>query len=336
MYLCDKDILKKLAELKLVTSNSEFPFLSEEQIQPCSVDLRIDNTFWIPLKRSTIDLRKTRLLEIEPRRYYKKVILKKGEHITLKPGKLLLGRVYEEFTIPNDCAGKISGRSSFARLGMMVHLTCDFMNPGYRGHMPLQLINFGNSPIKIFPYIPICQLQLIKVSDMPNRAYGVSELQSKYMNDDGGPSYWWRDKLIKKLQKTLGDVNLEYAIQEGILKIIGTQEPEVIERLDKKISKCLSGELENCDSILESFSASEDKRKLFRKILIYSSRGLFPVLFAASIGSFFSEQISISHYVLWTSSISSLPIAIYSFNTEVGTHLGKTELKELKNKANTI
>ncbi|MEW6621008.1 MAG: dCTP deaminase [bacterium] len=244
MYLCDKDIYKKLPEINFVANNSENPFVPDDQIQPCSVDLRLDNIFWIPRKRFTIDLRKTKLLEIEPRRYYKKVILNKGEHITLKPGKLLLGRIYEEFTIPNECAGKISGRSSFARLGIMIHLTGDFINPGYRGHMPLQLINFGNNPIKIFPYIPICQLQLVKVSDLPNRLYGVSELQSKYMNDDGGPSYWWRDKRIKKLQKALGEVNVAISIQESILQIIGKQEPEVIERLEKRLSKCSHDDLE--------------------------------------------------------------------------------------------
>ena len=330
MYLCDRDIYKKLSEINFAVNNPDNPFVPDDQIQPCSVDLRLDNIFWIPRKIYTIDLRKSKLLEIEPRRYYKKVTLKKGEHITLKPSKLLLGRIYEEFTIPDECAGKISGRSSFARLGLMVHLTGDFINPGYRGHMPLQLINFGNNPIKIFPYIPIYQLQLVKVSGLPNRLYGISELQSKYMNDDGGPSYWWRDKRIKKLQKSLGEVDVATSIQESILIIIGKQEPEVIERLEKRISKGKHIELENCDKILELFSKSEDRRTLIRKIAIYSSRGLFPILLSASIGSLFTDSIGILHYILWIISLLSLPITIYTSNTDVGPHLGRKELKEIE------
>src|SRR5205085_4347843 len=120
--------------------------------------------------------------------------------IVLKPSEMLLGRTYEIFTIPKDHAGKLEGRSSFARLGLAVHCSADFINPGYRGHMPLQLINFSRSSIRVFPLIPICQLILVRLSSTPTRVYGDRELSSKYMDDDGGPSYWWRDKRIKSLK----------------------------------------------------------------------------------------------------------------------------------------
>ena len=213
MYLTDTEIRARLLELSFVCDNPQYPFVPDDQIQPCSVDLRLSNVFWEPSRRSTIDLRKSHLLELAPRRYWRKRVLKFGDHITLRPGRLLLARVYEMFAIPNDCAGRIEGRSSFARLGLSVHCTGDFLNPGYRGHMPLQLINFSPNPIRIFPYLPICQLMLIPLSSSPEKTYGAAELQSKYMDDDGGPSYWWRDKRIQNLHKLLAQRSVEDRIQ---------------------------------------------------------------------------------------------------------------------------
>lgn len=221
MYLCDRDIIELLPQLKICTDNKDFPFVPDEQIQPCSIDLRLSNVFWIPARRGAIDLRKSRLLELSPRRHWKKVVLKPGESITIKPDRLLLGRIYEKFAMPVQSAGEIEGRSSFARMGLMVHCTGDFINPGYRGHMPLQLVNLGPNAIKVFPYVPICQLKLVRLSGRPARLYGERELQSKYMDDDGGPSYWWRDKRIRRLQKTLGEIDIAIAIQNSILDTIG-------------------------------------------------------------------------------------------------------------------
>jgi len=330
MYLCDKDIKLKLPELDIETSNSEFPFEPEVQIQPCSIDFKLNNVFWVPKKRITIDLIKSKLLEIHPRRYYRKIVLKKGEFYTLKPGKTIFSSIYENITIPSDCAGKISGRSSFARLGIMVHLTGDFINPGYRGHMPLQIVNLSSNSIKIFPYLPICQMQLVKLSGVPERFYGNTVIQSKYMNDDGGPSYWWRDQRIKKLQDIFSQVDLSISIQNSILEIIGNQEPEIIERLEKRISKCKQSEIENCSSILNDFAKYEDRRRMFRKIGIYSARGLFPILFSASIGILFTSPYNLMHYIIWIITVLSISITIYAFSTEVGSHLGKYELEKIE------
>ncbi len=80
-----------------------------------------------------------------------------------------MGRVYEKLHIPERYAGKIEGRSSFARLGLSIHATGDFINPGWSGFMPLQLYNAGEYPIVITPYLPLCQLMLIPLSGLPER-----------------------------------------------------------------------------------------------------------------------------------------------------------------------
>lgn len=308
MYLSDKDIIGKLSEMQIEADKSEYPFNPDEQIQPCSIDLRLSNVFWEPMRVKSIDLRKSRLLDLSPRRYWKKIILQKGECITLKPGKLLLGRVYEKFTIPIGCCGKIEGRSSFARIGLGIHCTQDFINPGWRGHMPLELFNYSPNPIKLFPYIPICQVMLILLSSNPSRVYGMEGLQSKYMDDDGGPSYWWRDKRIKSLQKTFQEVDISISIQERVLNKIGPQEPEIMERFERFVEKTPKSNLENADTLLELFLKAEKRRKLKDQILKGIFYILFPTLGSASVGIYFSRPFTFEHYILWgLTSISIFP-----------------------------
>ena len=327
MYLCDADIKKRLDSINFETTSTEHDFNPEEQIQPASVDLRLSNIFWEPKKQiGTIDLRKSALLELEPRSYWKKKILRSDECITLKPGKLLLARTYEKFSIPIDCAGKIEGRSSFSRLGVGIHTSGDFINPGYRGHMPLQLYNSSPNPIRIFPYIPICQLIFVHLSSLPDNLYGDKEFQSNYMDDDGGPSYWWRDKRIKSLQDTFKSNNLDIEVQEQLLVKVGVQEPEIIKRFERLFLKLRPSEKDNVDLLLNNFSKSEDRLKLRDKIKNGIYVTLFPVFISASIGSAFSKPYGVAHYGLWLFTILSLVPFLLSFDSSKRKYLGKEEL----------
>jgi deoxycytidine triphosphate deaminase len=83
-----------------------------------------------------------------PRRHWRKILLGAGESIKLRPGEMILGRTFEAFSIPRSCAGKLEGRSSFARMGLAIHCSADFINPAWRGRMPLQLTNLGASSIR--------------------------------------------------------------------------------------------------------------------------------------------------------------------------------------------
>lgn len=305
MYLSNDDIKGRLQEINFETYNSSHPFKDDIQIQPCSVDVRLSDVFWQPLKGKTVDLRKSRLLEISPRMLWKKRIIKDGEYISLKPGEMLLGRIYEKFTVPKDCACKIEGRSSFARLGLGIHCTGDFINPGYRGHMPMQLVNSSPHTIKIFPFIPICQLIFVKLSNTPSKLYGEEELQHKYEDDDGGPSYWWRDKRIKSLQKRFQEVDISLEIQERILEKIGVQDPEIIERMEKFVSKTQSANLQNADFILEEFIKKEQKNRIIWKAVDIVCYTIFGALFSASVGIIFSKPITKWHWIIWAITLIS-------------------------------
>ncbi|NQS97581.1 MAG: dCTP deaminase [candidate division Zixibacteria bacterium] len=332
MYASDKTINSLLSELNIVTNNSDNPFIASEQIQPCSIDLRLDSVFWKPIKRKSIDLRKSQLLEIQPSRFYKNIELKPSESIKIESGELLLGRIYEEFSIPSEFAGEIIGRSSFARLGLLVHTTGSFINPGWRGHMPLQLVNFSRNALIIFPYIPICQLRLVKIDTKPSRLYGEKELWSKYMNDDGSPYYWWRDKRIILLQERLKKTNMDINIQQELSKKIGRQDPEIIERLETFIDQLLQKEVLNAEDVLEKFSQKEEKRKVMKTICTIVPFGISFAILSVCLGSLFYRPLTILHYLFFFAFFIFLIIAylLYKKYSDLF-FLGKKELNELRN-----
>jgi deoxycytidine triphosphate deaminase len=268
------------------------------------------------------------LLELKPRHYWRKCVLRSNECITLKPGRLLLGRVAEKFTIPYDCAGKIEGRSSFARLGLSVHCTGDFINPGYRGHMPLELVNHGSNPIKIFPHIPICQLVLIRLTSSTRRKYGERELQSKYMDDDGGPSYWWRDKRIRELQKKFQEASVELHVQEQILSKIAIQEPEIIERFERFVEKLKEPEKENAASLLACFAKAEERLRRRHSINKAAGKILLPACIAGVISQRFSFPFSLSHYLLWGVLVLSIWPFAWAWNDNPRQYLDTHQLKD--------
>ena len=237
MYLSDREIKALLPDLGIDGPNSTLPFDPNGQIQPCSIDLRVANVFWVrrrgrrvgrwrrPGRAYAIDLRRAHVNELDPRRDWRRRELGEGEVLTIKPGQSVMARIYERVRTPPSCAGKIEGRSSYARLGLAIHCTGDFINPGWEGYMPLQLFNCGPYAIRVTPYVPLCQLILVKLSSRPDRTYGDVELNSKYVNDDGGPSLWWRDEQVRKLQERLGRIRTSEAINVKSSRLSGSKNP---------------------------------------------------------------------------------------------------------------
>jgi hypothetical protein len=210
----------------------------------------------------------------------------------------ILAHTYEKLTIPNDCGGKIEGRSSFARLGLGVHFASDFINPGYRGQLPIQLFNYGENDIIIFPYIPICQLVLVKLMNQPERLYSDMP-RSKYMDEDGGPSRWWVDDRIEALQAQIGG---EGSHNRLIDKMVG-QPSEIMERFIKFIqSSKLNTAMESDDTILAKFRESERRLERIHKFIKWFSRGISGTAFLLFCNSFISTSgLQQSH--LWCLSV---------------------------------
>ena|ERR1035437_9917922 len=328
MYLADTD-LQALLPAMGITPEAPDPCFAV-QVQSASIDLRLSCVFWRPLRRFTIDLRRPKLLELEPRRYYRKTVLRDGESVLLRPNSLLLGRTMEEFKIPNGFAGELTGRSSFARLGLMVNATGGFINPGWKGHMPLQLMNLGPNPIRLVAGIPVCQLRVVRLTGDAERPYGHQGLNSLYLNDDGGPSYWWRDKRIQELHAKLSELSVEARIQQDLNAAIGTREPEVVERLEKSIDQLHLSELQHADTILEAFAKKEERRRAIRRWSINLSRALFPVSIGTSLWLFNKPPFQWWHYGVWGLAALAIPLGLYAFRTEVGDHFGRAELAKAR------
>jgi deoxycytidine triphosphate deaminase len=337
MYLTDHDIKKVLPELEITTPNLAHPFDPDEQIQPCSIDLRISDVFWKPSRRRrvwrrllpgrevAVDLRRPDVSSIDRLRDWKEYVVSQGQFVTIKPGQVVMGRIYERFSIPEGYAGKIEGRSSYARLGLAIHCTGDFINPGWHGYMPLQLCNFGPYPLRLVPYVSVCQLMLVRLSGVPDRTYGDEELQSKYVNDDGGPSLWWRDARIREIQKGLATYSVTEAIQQEIVATVRFESPDVLERLQGYVDHQRSGQIENASQVLHGFASAEDRRKLVDNVILVSPLAVIAGVFASIFSPFGFDQILL--IILF---LMSLIVAFGAYVRRDSGYLGGAELRRLE------
>lgn len=176
MLLSDRDILAEL-DAKRVQLD---PF-DAAMVQPSSVDVRLDRFFRVfenhryphidPAEEQP-DL--TRLVEPEA-----------GEPFILHPGEFVLGSTYELVTLPDDVAARLEGKSSLGRLGLLTHSTAGFIDPGFSGHVTLELSNVATLPIKLWPGMKIGQLCFFRLSSPAEHPYGSSKYGSRYQGQRG-------------------------------------------------------------------------------------------------------------------------------------------------------
>jgi dCTP deaminase len=165
------------------------PF-DEELIQPSSVDVRVDRFFrvfrnsrypFIDVKEEMEDL--TELVETED-----------SEPFILHPGEFVLGSTLERITLPDDLVARLEGKSSLGRLGLLIHSTAGFIDPGWDGHVTLELSNVANLPITIYVGMKIGQLSFVQLSEPAENPYGAATLGSKYQGQAGPtPSRYWKN-----------------------------------------------------------------------------------------------------------------------------------------------
>jgi dCTP deaminase len=150
-------------------------------IQPSSVDVRLDSFFRVfeNHKYSVIDP------SIEQPDLTREVAVEAKEEFILHPGEFVLASTYEIITLPDDIAGRLEGKSSLGRLGLLTHSTAGFIDPGFSGHITLELSNVANLPVKLFPGMKIGQLCLIKLSSPAENPYGSALYGSRYQGQRG-------------------------------------------------------------------------------------------------------------------------------------------------------
>lgn len=183
MQLCDRDILQALKneEIGFVGTNEKYPFLYDKQVQPSSIDLRLGDII-VRFKESinSFDIKD----KIVPKDHLNVEQYKDGQPILIHPGEIVYGQIYEQMWIGDRYSARVEGRSRVARLGIAVHCTGSFINPGFCGAMPLQIINYNRFPVTIYPYIDICQLVLFEISDEPLVKYSDrSRIYNPYFDE---------------------------------------------------------------------------------------------------------------------------------------------------------
>jgi dCTP deaminase len=145
-------------------------------VQPASVDLRLGDSFRVfhNHRASAIDLRHP------PENLTEEVIVPADESFVIHPGEFCLGRTLEWVELPDDIVARIEGKSSLGRLGLIVHATAGFCDPGWKGTLTLELNNLTRIPIKLWPGLPIAQLSFMALDQPALRPYGSPDLGSHY------------------------------------------------------------------------------------------------------------------------------------------------------------
>jgi dCTP deaminase len=176
VLLSDRDIKAEISAGRVKVE----PF-DGAMIQPSSVDVRLDRFFRVfeNHKYSVIDP------SIEQSDLTREVAVEANEEFILHPGEFVLASTYEVITLPDDIAGRLEGKSSLGRLGLLTHSTAGFIDPGFSGHITLELSNVANLPVKLFPGMKIGQLCLIKLSSPAENPYGSALYGSRYQGQRG-------------------------------------------------------------------------------------------------------------------------------------------------------
>src|SRR5947209_18147962 len=176
MLLSDRDITAAIAEGRIGID----PY-DKAMVQPSSIDVRLDRFF-----RVFNNARYTHIDPAEQQDDLTTLVEPQGdEPFVLHPGEFVLGSTLEVVSIPDDLAARLEGKSSLGRLGLLTHSTAGFVDPGFSGHITLELSNVANLPITLWPGMKIGQLCILRLTSPAEHPYGSSRAGSKYQGQRG-------------------------------------------------------------------------------------------------------------------------------------------------------
>ena len=178
MVLSDRTIKEELAKGRIVIDP-----LGEGCIQPASVDVHLDRQLLVfrNSRRAYIDVRQemgdlTEMVEIEG-----------DQPFMLHPGEFVLASTVEHMEVPDDLVARLEGKSSLGRIGLLIHSTAGYVDPGWKGHLTLELSNVANLPVTLYYGMKIGQLSYLRLSTPADVLYGSESLGSKYQGQ-GAPT----------------------------------------------------------------------------------------------------------------------------------------------------
>jgi len=176
MLLSDRDILAEIDADRIALDPWD-----PAMLQPSSIDVRLDRFFRVfdNHKYATIDP------AVDQSELTRQVETDGDEPFILHPGEFVLGSTYETVTLPDDIAARVEGKSSLGRLGLLTHATAGFVDPGFSGHVTLELANVATLPIKLYPGMKIGQFCFFKLTSPADHPYGSDKYGSRYQGQRG-------------------------------------------------------------------------------------------------------------------------------------------------------
>jgi len=185
VILSDKSILEAIESGRIEID----PFF-KDCIQPSSVDLHLSPAFRVfhNARKPFIDLK------LPQDDLTEEMVVPAGEAMILHPGEFVLGSTVERIRLPDDLVARLEGKSSLGRLGLLIHSTAGFVDPGWNGTLTLELSNVANLPITLYPGMKIGQVSFYELSTPALHPYGSEEAGSKYQGQTGPvPSRFYRE-----------------------------------------------------------------------------------------------------------------------------------------------
>ena len=185
MILSDRSLREQIDAGRIVIE----PF-DPSLIQPSSIDVKIGNLFRVFRNHTAavIDVKQNQedLTEL--------ITIRDGDAFMLHPGEFVLGSTVERIGVPDDLVGRVEGKSSLGRLGLIIHSTAGFIDAGFDGHITLELTNIATLPITLYPGMKIGQISFIRMTTPADHPYGSGEVGSKYQGQRGPiASQYWRN-----------------------------------------------------------------------------------------------------------------------------------------------
>jgi dCTP deaminase len=189
MVLSDRTIREEIDRGRIIIEP-----LSPDCIQPASVDLHLDK----------------KLLAFKPQRYPAYIDVKHSlDHLNevvevdedkaffLNPGEFVLISTLESITLPNDIVARLEGKSSLGRIGLLVHSTAGYVDPGWQGHLTLEISNVAKLPITLYYKMKIAQISFLRLTSPVDRLYGAAELGSKYQGQTDPTASRYHENFLK-------------------------------------------------------------------------------------------------------------------------------------------
>ena len=173
--LSDKTIKEYLKEGKIEID----PLKDEQQIQPSSVDMRLGDEFKVfkVIRKPYIDPKD----EEDIAEYMESSTVPEGEAFIIHPNEFALATTQEYVKVPDDLVARVEGRSSMGRLGVTMHVTAGYVDPGFEGRITLEISNIGAMPVALYPGQRVCQLVFETMTTPAELPYGHPKRNSKYM-----------------------------------------------------------------------------------------------------------------------------------------------------------